>query len=176
MLGVPDPHPHPDLSQNHTWSLSGLPRGGWASFPCGSGVQQTNSTPGAEKAQSASPRAPQRAGIQGTQRPSHQKDFWQGYRGHQEANLDPPGLTWVWKEQRKNKKSMWWIVRRQERPKALVLITFLVKKFWHDACLKLAKPWVMGTNKRGRGGLLRVPGGKGEVRPCLGGAKHLGKL
>ena len=36
-LSVSDPHPCPDLSQNHTWSLSGLPRGGWAPSPCGRG-------------------------------------------------------------------------------------------------------------------------------------------
>lgn len=118
----------------------------------------------------------QGARMHEAQRPSNQKHFWQEYKGHWEANLDPAWLTWVWKEQRKNKKIMQWIVRNQERPKALVLIKFHEKKFWRGACLRPAKPWVMRTNKGGKGGGLRATGGEREVRPCLGGAKHLGKL
>ena len=34
------------------------------------------------------------------------KHSWQEYKGHQDANLDPAWLTWVWKTQRKNKKIM----------------------------------------------------------------------
>lgn len=34
------------------------------------------------------------------------KHSWQEYKGQREANLDPAWLTWVWKEQRKNKKIM----------------------------------------------------------------------
>ena len=105
---VPGPEPlTPDLSQNHPWSLSQLPHGGWASSPCRRGVRQTNSTPEARKPPCASPKGTteepesMELGGQAIEKPS-----WQEFKGQQEANLDPALLTWVWKEQRKNKKIM----------------------------------------------------------------------
>ena len=91
------------------------------------------------------------AGIHGTQRPSNQKPFWREFRGHQEANLDPSWLT-CQEGTEKEQENHVGIVRRQERPKALVLIMFHVKMCWHGSCMQPAKPRVMGTNKGGKGG------------------------